>query len=113
MDFGMWYFGHELRFTNLGYFTNIDFRSSGNVITVTATEQRAEYGVLAGARLMQRRDGDGVTIDAYAGYAIGYKKFEVADPMFEGVFGNIDQSHLSQTFRFGLNIGFAFSFSRR
>jgi antitoxin component YwqK of YwqJK toxin-antitoxin module len=113
MDFGMWYFGHEIRFTNLGYFTNIDFRSSGNVITVTATEQRAEYGLLAGVRLMQQRNRDGVTIDAYAGYALGYRKFEVSDPMFEGVFENINQGHLSQTFRFGLNIGFAFSFSRR
>ena len=112
VNFGMWYFGHELRFTNVGYFSNIEFRSSGNLITVSASEQRAEYGLLAGARLMQKRDGDGVTIDAYAGYGFGYRIFDV-DPMFEGVFNNINQSHFSQTFRFGLNIGFAFSFSRR
>lgn len=112
MDFGMWYFAHELRFTNVGYFSNIEFRSSGNLITVSASEQRAEYGLLAGARLMQRRDGDGLTIDAYTGFGVGYRTFDV-DPMFEGVFSNVRQNHFSQTFRFGLNIGFAFSFSRR
>ena len=111
-NFGMWYFAHELRFTNVGYFSNIEFRSSGNLITVSASEQRAEYGVLAGARLMQKRDDDGLTIDAYAGYGLGYRTFDV-DPMFEGVFSNIKQGNFSQTFRFGLNIGFAFSFSRR
>lgn len=112
-NFGMWYFAHELRFTNMGVFANIDFQASGNTITVTATDQRAEYGVLGGARLVQRRDGDGVTIDAYVGYGFGYRKFEVSDQMFEGVFSNIDQKNFSHTLRFGLNIGFAFSFARR
>lgn len=113
VNFGMWYFAHEIRFTNLGYFANIEFGSSRSVITVTATDQRAEYGLLGGVRLIQRRDRDGVTIDAYAGYAVGYRTFEVSDQMFEGVFSNIDQGHFAQTFRFGLNIGYAFSFSRR
>lgn len=112
INFGMWYFAHELRFTNVGYFSNIEFRSTGNLITVTASEQRAEYGILVGARLMQKRDGDGVTIDAYTGYGFGYRQFDV-DPMFEGVFSNLRQGRFSQTFRVGLNIGFAFSFSRR
>ncbi len=110
--FGMWYFAHELRFTNAGHFSNIEFRSSSNLITVSASEQRAEYGLLVGARLMQERDGDGLTIDAYTGYSLGYRKFDV-DPMFEGVFSNVNQDKFAQTFRFGLNIGFAFSFSRR
>jgi antitoxin component YwqK of YwqJK toxin-antitoxin module len=112
INFGLWYFAHELRFTNVSHFSNIEFRSSGNLITVSASEQRAEYGLLVGARLMQKRDGDGLTIDAYTGYGLGYRKFDV-DPMFEGVFNNIRQGTFSQTFRFGLNIGFAFSFSRR
>lgn len=111
VSFGMWYFAHELRFTNVGYFSNIEW-SNGQVFTVSASEQRAEYGLLAGARLAQKRDDDGLTIDAYVGYGFGYRKFDV-DPMFEGVFNNIHQNGFSQTFRFGLNIGFAFSFSRR
>lgn len=112
VDFGMWYFAHELRFTNVSHFANIEFLTSGNLITVSASEQRAEYGVLAGAKLMQRRDADGLTIDAYVGYGFGYRKFDV-DPMFESVFSNLHQRAFSQTFRFGLNIGFAFSFNNR
>jgi antitoxin component YwqK of YwqJK toxin-antitoxin module len=109
---GMWYFAHEVRFINVVYFSNIEFRTSGNLITVSASEQRAEYGLLLGYRLMQRRDGDGLTIDAYSGYALGYRGFDV-DPMFEGVFRNIRQNSFSQTFRVGLNIGYAVSFSHR
>jgi antitoxin component YwqK of YwqJK toxin-antitoxin module len=111
VNFGMWYFAHELRFTNVGYFSNIEW-SDGTVFTVSASEQRAEYGVLTGARLMQRRNADGLTLDAYLGYGLGYRTFDV-DPLFASVFSNINQGHFSQTFRFGVNIGFAVSFSRR
>ena len=91
-----------------------DIDATGRVVScrVSQSSGNADLDDVT-CRLMQRRDADGVTIDAYAGYAIGYRKFEVSDPMFEGVFTNIDQNHFSQTFRFGLNIGLAFSFSRR
>jgi uncharacterized protein len=112
VNFGMWYFAHEVRFTNVGYFSNISFQSSSSLITVSASEQRAEYGLLVGARLMQKRDGDGLTIDAYGGYGIGYRKFDV-DPKLETIFSNVNRNHLAQSLRFGLNIGFAFSFARR
>jgi antitoxin component YwqK of YwqJK toxin-antitoxin module len=109
---GMWYFAHELRFTNVGYFSNIEFRTSGNLITVSASEQRAEYGILAGFRLMQRRKADGMTIDSFVGYGFGYRGFDV-DQMVEGVFRNINQDPFSQSFRFGLNIGYCASFNKR
>ncbi len=57
---GMWYFGHEVRFTNIGYFNNMSIaKTLGNLITANASEQRAEYGVMLGTRLMQKNDGDG------------------------------------------------------
>jgi len=110
---GMWYFAHEIRFTNLGHFVNIDFPlAPGNLLTASASEQRAEYGVLLGGRLMQRNDGDGFTIDAFVGYAVGYRIFDV-EPIFEDVFKSVNQDQLSQTFRFGLNFGYSFSFDGR
>jgi len=113
MKTGMWYFAHEIRFTNLGYFSNIDFPlAPGNLLTASASEQRAEYGVLLGSRLMQRNDGDGFTIDAFVGYGIGYRIFDV-EPIFENVFNSLNQDKLSQTFRFGLNFGYSFSFDGR
>jgi antitoxin component YwqK of YwqJK toxin-antitoxin module len=113
MKTGMWYFAHELRFTNTGYFSNVAFPQLPTaVITASASEQKAQYGVLLGIRLMQQNDGDGFTLDSYVGYGIGYRKFDV-DPMYEGVFENVNKNGLSQTFRFGLNIGYAFSFDGR
>jgi antitoxin component YwqK of YwqJK toxin-antitoxin module len=109
---GLWYFAHELRFTNLGHFSNIEFRTSGNMITVSASEQRAEYGILGGLRLMQNRKADGLTIDSFIGYGFGYRGFDV-DPLVEGVFKNVDQDAFCHSFRFGLNIGYCASFNRR
>lgn len=113
MKTGMWYFAHEARFTNLSHFANIDFPlAPGNTLTVSSSEQRAEYGILLGSRLMQRNDGDGFTIDAFIGYAIGYRMYDV-EPSYEAVFSSVNQDKFSQTFRFGLNFGYSFSFDGR
>ncbi|MDZ4715764.1 MAG: hypothetical protein SH819_09875 [Cytophagales bacterium] len=110
---GMWYFGHEVRFTNIGYFNNVNFpQSPGTLITVSASEQRAEYGIMFGTRLMQRNNGDGFTIDASIGYDIGYRVFDV-DPSLSSVFHGISQNNFSQSFRFILNFGYSFSFDGR
>jgi antitoxin component YwqK of YwqJK toxin-antitoxin module len=110
---GMWYFAHEARFTNLGHYANVDLNLGGNsLVTANATEQRAEYGVLLGTRLMQQNDRDGFTIDAYLGYGLGFRNFD-ADPLYENVFVNVNQRQLSHGVRFGLNLGFAVSFEGR
>lgn len=113
MKMGMWYFAHEIRFTNLSHFVNLDYPlSPDNRITASASEQRAEYGIMLGSRLMQRNNGDGFTIDAFVGYDIGYRIFD-ADPSYETDFSSVNQDKFSQTFRFGLNFGYSFSFDGR
>jgi antitoxin component YwqK of YwqJK toxin-antitoxin module len=110
---GMWYFAHEVHFTNLSHFSNIDFPlAPGNLLTASASEQRAEYAVLLGGRLMQKNNGDGFTIDGFIGYGIGYRIFDV-EPIYETVFESINQKKLSQSFRFGLTFGYSFSFDGR
>lgn len=110
---GMWYFAHEIRFTNIGHFANIDFfQSSSSLITASASEQRAEYGILLGGRLMRKNDGDGFTIDAYVGYDIGYRSFDV-EPIFTETFRTINQEKFAQTFRLGINFGYSLSFDGR
>ncbi len=110
---GMWYFGHEVRFTNIGYFSNMSFPGSPTtLITANASEQRAEYGVLLGARLMQKNNGDGFTIDAVIGYNLGYRMFDV-EPLFKETFSSLNQNSFSQGFRFGLNFGYSVSFDGR
>jgi len=113
MSFGMWYFAQEIRFVNVGHFSNISLsNTTTDLFTVSASEQRAEYGLQLGARLMQRNNADGFTIDAFAGYSIGYRVFDV-DPVYEDVFSSVNKNKFAQTFRFGLNFGYSLSFDGR
>lgn len=113
MKTGMWYFAHEVRFTNVGYFANTDFPLiPGTTFTASASEQRAEYGLLVGLRLMQRNNGDGITIDAFTGYGLGYRGFDV-EPRFQEVFADVNQDKFSHTFRIGISFGYAMSFGGR
>src|SRR5690606_16330805 len=53
LKLGMWYFGHEVRFTNVGHFKN-ERQSSGqfpdDIFTINVVEQRIEWGLLLGYR---------------------------------------------------------------
>ena len=107
MNMGMWYFGHEIRFTNIGHYTNIQLQPL--IITASAPEQRVEYGILLGYRLMQHLAKDGFTIDAFIGYGLGYRNVSI-DQQFQQEFRSISTNHFSQTFRFGFNLGYSLSF---
>ena len=79
------------------------------MITASASEQRFEYGLLLGSRLMQHNDGNGFTIDAFVGYGVGYRFYDV-EPIFEDVFSSLATDKFSHTFRFGLTFGYSMSF---
>ena len=109
---GMWYFGQEIRFTNLGHFVNKDIPIGPNpdvVFTFNAVEQRIEWGVLLGYRIMRRNNAKGFTIDAFVSADIGYRGFDI-DPDYVAYFENINQDKFANTFHFGLNLGNVFSF---
>ncbi len=113
LSFGMWYFGHEVRLTSISYFNNVSFPGPPtSIITVNASEQRAEYGIMLGGRLMQRNNGDGFTIDASIGYDIGYRSFDV-DPSVAQYFSAENTNNFSHNFRFVLNFGYSLSFDGR
>lgn len=106
---GMWYFGHEIRFTNIGHFTNIILPSNpGNTVTISASEQRIQYGFLLGYRLMQRTDKSGFTMDIFGSLDVGYRGVDV-EKNFEVYFENVSQSVFITTFHVGLNLGNVFS----
>jgi antitoxin component YwqK of YwqJK toxin-antitoxin module len=109
---GMWYFGQEIRFTNLGHFVN-QIQASGqnpdNIFTFNAVEQRIEWGLILGYRIMRSNDSNGFTIDAFVAGDLGYRAFDV-DPVFASYFENVNQDKFSKTFHFGLNLGNVFSF---
>lgn len=107
---GMWYFGHEIRFTNYGHFINQPLvPASMEVFTFSAVEQRIEWGLLLGYRIMQRNNAKGFTIDAFVSADAGYRGFDT-DPNSALYFKDVNQSRLSTSLHFGLNFGKVFSF---
>lgn len=107
---GMWYFGHEIRFTNYGHFINQPITaSSSELFTFSSVEQRIEWGMLLGYRISQSNVRGGFTVDAFVSGDIGYRGFDV-DPNFSTYFADINQSRFSTTFHFGVNFGNVFSF---
>ncbi|HET9487155.1 MAG TPA: hypothetical protein VFO54_06965 [Chryseosolibacter sp.] len=107
---GMWYFGHELRFTNFGHFINQPINAiSHELFTFSSIEQRIAWGPLLGYRISRSTVREGFTIDAFISGNVGYRGFDV-DPKFAGYFEDLNQSSLSTSFHFGVNFGNVFSF---
>jgi len=104
---GMWYFGHELRFTNLGHFTNVQ-PLPDKIITISAPEQRMEYGIILGYRLMQRKNASGFTIDLFSSLDGGYRSVDM-QPGYENYFEDVNQSKFVYSVHLGLNLGHVFS----
>jgi uncharacterized protein len=106
---GMWYFGHEVRFTNLGHFVNVVTPlSPDNKITISASDQRIQYGILLGYRIMQRNDAKGFTIDMFVSGDIGYRAVDMRK-QYEVNFSNVSQAKFVSSAHVGLNIGHVFS----
>ncbi|MEJ1238170.1 hypothetical protein WBG78_08575 [Chryseolinea sp. T2] len=111
LNVGMWYFGHELRFTNVGHFVNelvMVPASVSSVFTFNAIEQRIEWGPLLGYRITRRNSASGLTVDAFVSADIGYRSFDVDESNTER-FDSLPQNSFSTTFHFGVNIGNVFS----
>lgn len=110
MKVGMWYFGQEIRFTNFGHFINEPVSTgSTELFTFSAAEQRIEWGVLVGYRIMRRNNARGITLDAFASADAGYRGFDVA-PNFSAHFKDVNQSAIVASFHLGLNFGYVIPF---
>lgn len=107
-SFGMWYFGHNVRYAKLNHFVN----ELNQPIPASASEKRFEYGLILGNRLMQRNDGNGFTLDIFAGAGIGFRSVSV-DPAFESKFSSLKNKSTIPVFQFGLNFGYSLSFDRK
>ncbi|MEQ8242526.1 membrane-binding protein [Fulvivirga sp.] len=112
-SYSLWYFGHEIRFTNQSHFSNTtSILFPENVIRASASEQKVEYLVLLGYRLLQDTRSKGYTIDLFVGAGSGLRKFDKGGN-FESAFDDLDQSDITFAYTFGVNIGYAFSFGSR
>jgi antitoxin component YwqK of YwqJK toxin-antitoxin module len=107
-NFGLWYFGHFVRYADLKYYVNM----ANQISPADAAEKKYEYGLLFGTRLMNKNDGDGFTIDAFLGYGIGYRDVKVGAG-YESAFSSLSKDSFSHSFQIGLNFGYSISFDRK
>ena len=85
--FGMFYFAHELRFTNLTHKANVidSTDMTQRPIVIDAVENKFEYSILFGNRWMKtygekyinEDNRRGITFDIFVGLGIGYRNFTV------------------------------------
>lgn len=111
LKIGMWYFGHEIRFTNLGHYVNVPVgQIPGDIATASSYEQRIEYGLLLGYRIMQQNNRAGFTIDAFISGDVGYRSFDIEPTADSKYFDGINKSKLANSIHFGLNFGNVFAY---
>ena len=110
--FGMFYFAHELRFSSINHFANVD-----NLInpigtnSVQADEDKLEYSILIGDRIMKNYGKPGITLDVYGGLGIGYRNYDESfpeDEFLKQLFDDVNQSEVSFPIRFNILIGYVF-----
>lgn len=106
---GMWYFGHEMRFMSQSHYVNDINLVTEAMFTAAALENRIQYGVLVGYRLMQRNNAPAYTVDAFVSANAGYRGFR-SDAQYERYFLDMNQSRLVGTVHVGLNFGRVLSF---
>ncbi len=109
---GMWYLGHELRFTNLAHFVNVERPFFPNdFLTANSSEQCIAWGALLGYRIMRKNNAAGFTIDTFASFDMGYRNVDIdPNPAYQPYFQSIEQKPFFTSFHFGLNVGNVFSF---
>ena len=119
--FGMFYFAHELRYTNKHHF----FNAQDTLLTpiyqyeVQSIENKIEYSILIGDRWLrifgERWSVDakknGFTLDTFLGFGIGYRDFEKKyndNEFYDKIFQDLRQEKFAYALRLGINIGYAF-----
>ena len=115
-DYGMLYFAHEIRYSNFQYGNHYQDYSQNSVsntsIDLWQSQQRFEYSVLIGDRIVSDQRKKGWTLDAYIGLGVGYRmvhnSWQGANTKFENAFSAINSGPVSVPFRFGFTIGYKF-----
>lgn len=119
-NFGMFYFGHEVRYTSLTHYSNLSSPDSAGIYHPAARldEQRIEYSLLLGNRWMKFFDEkwvndehkSGITIDLHGGIGVGYRFFK-QDPYIKEtshIFEGVSMKRGTIPVRFGVTVGYVF-----
>ncbi len=109
---GMLYFGHEISFSTVNHFANINDPSLPNgSFTLDAKENKYEYAIIFGNRMMKYAGKPGLTIDIWTGIGFGFRDYSEKFPpevSFREIFKDVRKPKFAIPFRFGINLGYAF-----
>ncbi|WP_346759165.1 toxin-antitoxin system YwqK family antitoxin [Agaribacillus aureus] len=109
---GMSYFGHELSFSSATHLANINDPGLPNgSFSIEASENKYEYTVIVGNRMMKFAGKPGLTLDLYGGLGLGYRDYNEkfpAEDTFKEIFKDVRKPRLSIPVRLGINLGYAF-----
>jgi antitoxin component YwqK of YwqJK toxin-antitoxin module len=110
-DKGMYYFGHELRYTDLNHHVVFIDSSQGTKTNVqlSASEKRYEYSILIGNRLMGDSHRKGYSFDVFIGIGLGYRMVNRGYSNRKDLDNKFDQlkfQKLSLPLRAGLHVGY-------
>ncbi len=109
---GMLYFGHELSFSTVNHFANINDPSLPNgAFTLDAKENKYEYALIVGNRMMKYAGKPGLTVDMWAGIGLGFRDYSEKFPpeiAFREIFEDVRRPKFAIPFRLGINFGYAF-----
>jgi antitoxin component YwqK of YwqJK toxin-antitoxin module len=112
-NLGMFYFAHEVRFTDRDYRVQVTERSGGLPYrrTLQADEDLLEYSIMVGDRWMPDPGAQGLTIEGFLGIGFGYRYYRqrwTDSPPYDSLFGDVRKGRISVPLRLGLSIGYVF-----
>ena len=112
-DNGMLYLAHEIRYTRMSYFNKIvDTTVSIDPVTLSKAENKIEYSVLVGDRIIRDSRKEGFTMDIFIGIGLGYRdinnNWEGHKEYETKYFKDVKDQFYAIPFRFGVNVGYVF-----
>jgi uncharacterized protein len=117
-DYGMLYFGHELRFTSTVYESNIIDTSfvPSHEVALSLRENTFEYSLLFGDRIIKDSRRKGFTLDFFVGLGIGYriqyKNWSDSNKQYKNTFSSVNSNSIMVPFRLGFTIGYVFPMAK-
>ncbi len=111
--YGLFYFGHELRYTRNNYFINVAEEENIN-FTPTLEQNLIEYSILIGDRVFQSTANRGFTLDLWAGIGIGLRFSEQNwsdNQRLDFLFSDVNQNTVSVPIRLGVTVGYMFKYN--
>ncbi|MDB5273416.1 MAG: hypothetical protein JWO58_1783, partial [Chitinophagaceae bacterium] len=103
-DYGMFYFAHELRYTNTVYSSYVTDTLMAPVqnVHLDLIEKTVEYSVLVGDRLVKDARRKGFTLDVYIGLGIGYRMLErnwsEENKIYKNAFSSVSTANIKVPF---------------